>query len=80
MQAIVVPKITQPGKTNYKKWLEINDEILYVLVKSFMEQIEYEYGVNYNRGLLLNRFLSFIYKHSSTRRATVQRQVLLLPS
>lgn len=71
------PKITQPGKTRYETWLEINDDLLFNLTKTFMDHIEWAYGINFDRSRLIDLFLRFVYDHSSTRMKRAQREYLI---
>ena len=73
----LVPKITQPWKTRYSSWLEINDSVLGDISQKFMNEVEMEYGRDFDTSRLLETFLRFVYKNSSSRRIKAQRRILL---
>ncbi len=68
------PVLTQPWMIRYDTWLSANDDIVGDMAEQFMgELVSFLGTTDFNRELVLDRFLKFVYSNSSSARKSDQR-------
>ena len=70
------PKITRPGWVRYAQWLEDNDDVISSMADMFLVEVSDTLGTkNYDRAIVLERFLKFVYRNSSSAKLVNARRL-----